>query len=198
MLREEHTVEIQNVQLREQEVKEHKIQGLLQSHDEVIAAKEREIQQLRIELEQTTHRMNEKEQALEELERKLDKMQLQTIGETRKYADVTDMKLTWRMGKPVPMGMYRSCNAVVDNSKVYFNTVGNEGIYCYNANTDFWTQLPDCPKEYSSLVVINHMLLSIGGLSSNDVYNLKGGKWVKEFPQHVIQQHQLVQSQYSL
>ena len=183
-LREQHTTEIQNlqkIQLREREAKEHEIQDLLWSHDEAIVAKERENKDLMRQLEQCTHRMNGKEQELEELERKIFQMQLGTEGDSQKYADVTDMKLRWTMGT-APQCIYRYCNAVVDKSKVYFNANGNEGIYCYNVNTDLWTQLPDCPKEYSSFVVINNMLTAIGGLSSNDVYSLKSGEWVEEFP----------------
>ena len=194
-LREEHTREMKNlrdIQLREQEgmmaTKEHEIQDLLQSHDEAIAAKEKEIQQLRRQLEETTHRMNEKEQALEELERKIDQMQLGTKCESQiYYADVADMKLRWRKGKPAPQGMIRVCNAVVDKGMVYFNANGDNDIYCYDTSKDLWTQLPDCPNNCSSFVVINSMLTAIGGIKdylySNDLFSLKDERaWIKEFP----------------
>ena len=81
-----------DIQLREQEelmtAKEHEIQGLFQSHDRTIAAKEQENQQLIRELEQTKLRLNEKEQALKELERSMDQMQLEAKGESQKSADV--------------------------------------------------------------------------------------------------------------
>ena len=59
--------------------------------------------------------------------------------------DVTNMKLTWRKGKPAPQRMYRVCNAVVDESMVYFNADGSNNIQCYNKDSDLWTQLPHCP-----------------------------------------------------
>lgn len=75
------------------------------------AAKEQENQQLIRELEQTKLRLNEREQALKELERSMDQMQLGAKGESQKSADV---KLRWREGKPAPQKMMRVCNAVTD------------------------------------------------------------------------------------
>ena len=77
-LETQYTGEIQNFQeshLREKEqivaAKEREVQDLFQSHDEAIAAKERENQQLKKQLEQTTHRMSENEQRIEELQKQL-------------------------------------------------------------------------------------------------------------------------------
>ena len=201
-MRREHSREIQNLQkilLREQEriiaAKEHEIQ----SHSEAIAAKERAIQELRLQLEQNTHKINKKEQATEELEGQLkqnlmklevsskDLTQLGTKDDSWKYADVTDIKLAWREGKPAPQRMYRCCNAAVNKTIVYFNIYAQKVVYCYNTRSDLWTRLPDCPNICSSFTVINNMLTAIGGAKngqySNKVYSLKeGGAWVKEFP----------------
>ena len=195
-LREQHTIEIhylQKIQLREREAKEREIQDLLQSHDEAIAAKDREINQLRRQFETTTHRVNEKEQIIETLEGQLkqlqlgpDLTQLRTNGGSQKYANITDMKLVWRTGKPAPVAMYRCCHAAKDNTMVYFSVNGGQHVYCYNAISDLWTQLPDCPNEFSSFVVIHNILTAIGGLKrqySNNVYSLKERRaWVEEFP----------------
>ena len=188
-LRDKHIREIQQLQksqarelqsLREEQnlqgkeifaAKERETQELLRS----VRAKEKEIQQLKRELEQAMHKKRSTE------ETQLKQMQDQ-------YADVTDMKLTWRKGKPAPQKMYRMCNAVVDENMIYFNTDGSNNVQCYNRNNDLWTQLPHCPNTYSSFVVINHELTAIGGLNahikySNDVYSLKErGAWVAIFP----------------
>ena len=199
-LREEHTREIQNlqeIQLRQQEgiiaAKEGEIQDLLLSHDDTITAKEREIQQLTIQLEQTMQRMSEKDQTIDKLEEQLKQMQLrlpsndQTQLGTRNDTHIkcTYVKLTWRKGKPAPRKMYRFCNAVyeADKNVVYFNADGERDIYSYNTSSDLWTQLPDCPNQCSSFVVVNSMLTAIGGMRDNHVYSLKGREaWVIEFP----------------
>jgi hypothetical protein len=204
-LREQHAGEIQTLQevqagqMREKdEAKQHEIHDLLLSHDKAIADKGREIQQLRRELQQTTLRMTEREQTIETLEQQLKQMQLDPspVDQTwlrakfndssKKYADATDMKLVWKQGNPAPKAMFRYCQAAVDNAKVYFNADGCQSVYCYNASSDSWTQLPDYPNLFSSFVVINNMLTAIGGLNdghySNIVYSLKGGTWVNEFP----------------
>ena len=197
-LRDDHVTEIQNlreIQLREHEgiiaAKEHEIQDLLQSHNEAIATRKRAIQQLRVQLEQTTHKMNERDQIIEELEGQLKRIQLdlpskdQTqIGAKGGLQKFSDMKLTWRMGKPAPRRIYRICNAVVDKTMVYFNADGNYNeIYCYNTSSDLWTRMADCPNSCSSFVVINNMLTAIGGgAPSNKLYSLKGGAWIEEFP----------------
>ena len=201
-LRREHSREIQNlqeIQLREREgiiaAKEYEIKDLLQSHSEAIAARERDNQQLRLQLEQTTHKMNKKVkdlegQLLKQMRLDLPSKDLQTqLDDSQKYADVTDMKLVWRIGKPAPQNMSRRCNAAVhtDKTMVYFNVGGQTPVYCYNISNDLWTRLPDCPNWCSSFVVINNMLTAIGGIKdgqySNKVYSLKeGGAWVEEFP----------------
>jgi hypothetical protein len=193
-----HTLqEVQAGQMREKdEAKQQEIHDLLGLHDRAIAEKEREIQQLRRELQQTTLRMNEREQTIETLEQQLKQVQLdqspidQTYrranGSSQKYANAPDMKLIWRQGQPAPKAMYRFCHAAVDNMKVYFNADGGRSVYCYDASSDSWTCLPDCPNECNSFVVINAMLTAIGGLTgfvySNNVYSLKGRTWVEEFP----------------
>ena len=192
-LREEHTREIQEIQLREQDriiAKEYEIRDLLQSRNEAIVAKEREIQQLRIQLEQFTHKMNEKVELEGQMQLNApskDQIQLTTKGGLQEFADVTDMKLTWRKGKPAPRSMFRFCNAVMDKTVVYFNANGDNEIYSYNTSSDLWTRVADCPNMYSSFVVINNMLTAIGGirdtLYSNKLYSLKeGGAWIEEFP----------------
>ena len=178
-------------ELREQHAREiHALQEIqasqMREKCESIADKEREIQQLWRELEQTTLRANEREQTIETLEQQLKKVQLgpSPIEQIAKFS--ADMKLAWRKGKPAPKAMYRFCHATVDNTKIYFNADGDRSIYCYSANIGSWTRLPDCPNECSSFVVINNMLSTVGGLLinnyTNNVYSLKKRTWIEDFP----------------
>ena len=198
-LRDDHAREIQRLQesqtrelqsLREEQnlqevqskeifaAKEREAIELLRS----VRAKEREIQQLRRELEQALHKKGPIEGTLEG---QLKQMQL-NLPSKNQYTDVTDMKLMWRKGKPAPQEMHRTCNAVVDGSMVYFN-VNGDNIQCYNRDSDLWTRLSCCPNTCSCFVIFNHILTAIGGMKnrsySNDVYSLKEREgWVTIFP----------------
>jgi hypothetical protein len=107
-LQESQTKELQSIreeqnlqEIQSKEIiaaKEHETLEILHS----VRAKEREIQQLRRELEQAMHK---KEPTEGVLEGRLKQMQLNLPSEDQ-YTDVTDMKLTWRKGKPAPQGMY--------------------------------------------------------------------------------------------
>ena len=199
-LRDDHAREIQRLQesqIRElQSLREERNLQEIQSK-EVFAAKEREAiellhsvrakeqenQQLRIELEQALHKKGPTEGTLEG---QLKQMQL-NLPSKNQYTNVTDMKLMWRKDKPAPKRMVRMCNAVVDESIVYFNADGGSTIQCYNRDSDLWTHLPLCPNAYSSFIIINHELTAIGGINvhgySNAIYSLKEkGAWIAVFP----------------
>ena len=205
-LKTKYTGEIQNlkeIHLREKEeivvAKEHEIQHLLRSRNEAITAKERETQQQRTQLEQTTHRMNEKEQTIEELERQLKQMQLHLPskdqahlarkGGPQECGNLADLKLAWSKGKIAPkvLSIGRWCNAAVNNNLVYFNVCSQTVVYCYNTISELWTCIPNCPNKCSSFIVLNNMLTAIGGINygySNKVYSLNdiGGGWMEMFP----------------
>ena len=102
---------------------------------------------------------------------------------------LADINLIWRKGKRAPQRMYRCCNVAVDKTlaTVYFSDCLDTAVYCYNTSSDHWTRLPNCPNMCSSLVVINNMLITVGGIKSgqdsNNVYCLiEGGAWVEVFP----------------
>ena len=111
------------------------------------------------------------------------------ITNERKYSKASDIKLRWRKGEPAPVEMNRSCNAVVDESVVYFNT-GSRQMYSYDVNSKVWTRLPDCPYECSSFAVVDNALIAIGGELhgelTNKLFNLKQdtqpAQWVEELP----------------
>ena len=52
--------------------------------------------------------------------------------------------------------------AVVDGNVIYF--VSWTGQICsYNLSTRRWSELPNCPYQYSGLAVVRGLLASIGG-----------------------------------
>ena len=185
-LKEEHAREIQKLN-ETIAAKKHKIQDLHHSRNKAIRDKERENQQLKIQLKEATLRVKRKEKMVEKMEERLKQMRLNLPLFNLKMSDGSDIKLNWRTGQPAPQNMSRWSNAVVDKNMVYFNARG-QIIYSYNAEDNLWNCLPDCPKWSSSFVVINNALAAIGGIKggdySNKVYTLKEGEisWIEEFP----------------
>ena len=95
----------------------------------------------------------------------------------------------WKDGKKAPIGMVRGASScVVDGDVAYF--MKNDGqTYSFNSSTRRWSQLPECPCQYSSLAVIRGLLTAIGGLSKGDNQNKllsivddRNKKWVEHFP----------------
>ena len=184
-LREEHAREIQGLQ-ETIAAKKQKIQDLHHSRNKAILDKEKENQQLKLQLKEATLRMKKKEKTIEKLEQRLKQMKLNLPRFDLQKSNVSDIKLKWRIGQPASENMSRWCNAVVDKTMVYFNVCG-QTVYGYNTNNEQWTCLPDCPNWSSSFVVINNMLAAIGGIKggeySNKMYGLKEGEtWAEEFP----------------
>ena len=184
-LREEHAREIRS--LKETiAAKKQKIQDLHHSHNKAIIDKEKENQQLKLQLKEATRRTKKKEKTIEKLEKQLKQMRLNLLRFDLQTSGVSDIKLKWRIGQPASENMSRWCNAVVDKNMVYFNVCG-QTVYGYNTNNDQWTCLPDCPNWSSSFVFVDNMLAAIGGIKrgeySNKVFSLKEGEtWVEEFP----------------
>ena len=154
-----------------------------------IHARDREIQQLREQLEQITLRMTQRGETREpSVERRIQNM---AISNRQECAAPSDIKLRWRIVATAPKIMSRSCNAAVSGSEIYFNVGGKRTMYSYNINSELWFKLPDCPNEYSSFAVVNNLLTAIGGAlsvseKSNKLHSLKQQtqemQWVEELP----------------
>ena len=187
-LKEQHTRQIQDLQ----EIIQSQANQLVEK-EEAIEARKRDIQQLREQLEQATLQANEREQLIEKLQRQLKQVQVRSQDKEAQEEMVRDnIQLSWVIGNSPPQSMSRWCNAAVDGTMVYFNAGGHK-MYSYDVISDLWTQLPDCPNEYSSFVVIDNLLTAIGGVSvnySNKLHSFKEdgqavakeSPWVGEFP----------------
>ena len=201
-LRDQHARETQELLTASDEaivIKNHEIQDLIRSHGEAIQTRDREIQQLREQLQQVTSEMNQRNQTHEP-----------SIGNEistsnrQECAHPSEIRLSWRMGKPAPEAMLRwgimgMRNAAVGDDEVYFNVNDTKTIYSYNINSELWSQLPDCPSSYCSFAFIDNQLTTIGGSNigeqySNKLYSLKQYyaqklQWVEELPPMPTKRH---------
>ena len=140
---------------------------------------------------QLTQQLNISKETIAQLMKQITELEKQ-IAQVGKPTSihVPDFKLKWRSGKRAPCKMNRWSDATVNGSTVYIRNSNTREIYAYNATSDDWTALPDCPTFNCSIVFINSRLTTVGGNShskvSNELFSLSGecssGSWDKHFP----------------
>jgi len=67
----------------------------------------------------------------------------------------------------------------------YFHHYESNVVYVYSCNSEnqTWSSLPQCSYAYFSLAVVNGLLTTIGGDTTNQLFSLTGErKWVEHFP----------------
>ena len=93
----------------------------------------------------------------------------------------------WKDGGKAPIRMVRGAR-FVDGDVAYF--MDRYGQTCsFNLSTRRWSQLHECPCEYSSLAIIKSLLTAIGGRRKGGDQNKllsivddRNKKWVEHFP----------------
>ena len=104
--------------------------------------------------------------------------------------------MTWARGKSAPEKLRRGVS-VVHGSKAYFRPANSVKVYCYDniVGIQHWSLLPENPNTNCSLVVVDDILTSIGGIgynhSTNTLLSLVNGKkeekeWHKKYPHMTI------------
>ena len=116
-----------------------------------------------------------------------------------------DLRLNWTRGESMPCRMHRGTNACIVGDNVAYFVPGFQlpwsgKVYAFNLITKKWSKLPDTPAEYSSLVIINDLLTTVGGQKgaslfkelfgkhkhTNQLFSLTGKgsdqKWTEEYP----------------
>ena len=102
---------------------------------------------------------------------------------------IRDMK--WqKKSQRVPESMHRG-SAAADSNMAYFNGSDSTKVYSYDSDTQKWRQLPDTPHtQYTTLVVVQHILTMVGGYVSGKVTNSllslmgegRAVKWLPHYP----------------
>ena len=194
------------------EEKDEKITETIRQKDDKIMELERGIdsqqeviQQQRQQLEEVRSSSGEKDQLMAEGERRITEIsqQLSTCAAEKESLEKKleqymylhkNLILKWKKdSRKAPRAMYRSNDAVVDDSKAYFRPARTREVYSYDESQG-WNRLPDCPYESSPLVIINKKLTAVGGCRNayghctNELRSLVASeagnkkRWIEEFP----------------
>ena len=192
--------------------KEETIAAERESKQELREKMQQIIEQHKVELEEIEHRkdfvieeqarrlgiitghVNEKkeiqaslESRCSELERRVHKLHTK-MGES----GISGLKLRMREGNDAPRKIYRFSDACTDGKRVYFRD--SRHIHTYDTISREWTQaarIPECPYGECSIVIIQNLLTTIGGVNSyhevkNELLSLTkyedNLKWEKVYP----------------
>ncbi|XP_064405302.1 probable serine/threonine-protein kinase kinX [Halichondria panicea] len=192
-----HTKEIENDQLtirlgqqtqenqtlqHETEARERQLRRLnqeLQSSEENTAALQQAIDQRDREVTQLRQMLASKNEEIHDLSTRMHQVALQD------EQDIPIQPVTLESLPDAPVGMrYGSSAAIRD--KAYFNSYGSKTVYEFSNN--HWHELPLCPNTgYFTIVSVDDMLTTVGGVSStqrysNKLYSYINNEWVKHFP----------------
>ena len=170
---------------------------LIRQKDEVIQQKDEDIAHLQQQL-QSTRRDNEQvvaalQQSVEQKDQQIRELQQSLRG--KGASDAGPLKLEWRDGPRTPFGTWGESVAVGEEMAYFCDGVSFcSKILMYNSKTGQWTALPECPKKYFSIAVVNGLLTAIGGkhsdtptktllsLSHDRLLGISRQKWIEQFP----------------
>ena len=170
------------------QVKDRQLQVRGQESEQVVSALQQSVEQKDTALQAKDELLQEKKREIRELQQSL-----RGKGGGGGVATVP-LKLEWRDGPRAPFPTHGASIAVSREVAYFREGVSNSKVLMYNSMTQKWTVLPECPKEYFSMAVVNGVLTAIGGESSGtatksllSLSQQKGGlltqeKWIKQFP----------------
>ena len=183
----------------------------IQQKNKLVQQKDEENGQLRRRL-QSSHRESEqvmaalqqsveqkdvviraKDELLQEKEREIRKLQQRVREREGSGVATGPLKLKWRDGPPAPFATKGHSVAVSGDMVYCADSVSDTKVLMFNSRTRGWTVLPECPKEYFSIAVVNGQLTAIGGKQSYKTTNTllslpqdKPGifqqKWIQQLP----------------
>ena len=149
-----------------------------------LAASEQEVAQLEQNM-QSGDKANQKLQEVNPHSQSKQVLQQPLVTQKEK------LKLNWKKCNPAPCQMFRG-SATEFGSMAYFRPDSSSKVHSYNSDTEKWSTLPECHREYFTLAVINGLVTVVGGRQSqskftNNLLSLvpsEGGKWkwVEHFP----------------
>ena len=183
----------QEIQQQRQEIEQEHL-----SHQQAVAQTQQLEQQLkgqRVLTEAKRREIQQLQHTVEDKERELQQMKLlPPQAATASAAEKDISKLRLEEGKNAPEEMCRGA-AVVDGNTVYINSAFSNKVYsCQISSGDQqWSNLPDSRYYHCSLAVIDSLLTSIGGRTSqyvghstNSLLSLTGEsrerQWSEAFP----------------
>ena len=168
----------------------------LQQENRQLQERGRESEQLVAALQQSVEQkdaeIRAKDRSLQEKEREIGELQ-QRAREGRAVAP-GPLKLKWRDGPPTPFETFGH-SVAVSGAMVFCcdGTYKSQNVVMFNSGTEQWRVLPECPKEFFSIAVVNGKLTAIGGRHSDrdtntllslsqDKPDISQQKWLEHLP----------------
>ena len=174
--------------------------GQLQVKDRQLQVRGRESEQVVSALQQSVEQkdtaLRAKDELLQEKERQIRELQQSLRGKGGGGGVATvPLKLEWRDGPRAPFPTFGASVAVSREVAYFHDAVSNSKVLMYNSMTEQWTVLPECPKMFFSIAVVNGLLTAVGGqksltaptksllnLSQQKRQLLTQEKWIEQFP----------------
>ena len=129
-----------------------------------------------------------KDVALQEKERQIRELRQSQRGKRGSSKAAQPLRLQWRSGPKAPLETFGESSAA-HGRVAYFYSWDKKKIMMYNSKTGKWAILPECPKVYFSIAVVNGLLTAIGGEQSSYFNATKTllslteqQKWTEQFP----------------
>ena len=171
-------------QIHQLQQKNRQLQERGRESEQLVAALQQSVEQKDAEIQAKDWSLQEKEIEIGELQ--------QRVRERRAVAP-GPLKLKWRDGPPTPFETYGHSVAVSGDMVYCCESLSGTKVLMFNSGTKQWRVLPECPKEYFSIAVVNGQLTAIGGghsvratntlLSlSQDKPDISQQKWLKQLP----------------
>ena len=176
------------------QAKDRALQEKERQHREEIALRERQLRQLKQQLEGQEQVTAEIQNFNHSLQRQVEQLQQQSsqqigIALAHKPHPPKELKVTsyWRDEGKAPFEMYIGA-AVVDGGVAYFMNWNGQAC-SYSLTSKKWSELPTYPYQHVNLAIVNHQLTGIGGCENvvpqqtytNKLLSLRGS-WSDVFP----------------
>ena len=183
----------QEIEQQREAMNDYQQRDLIQQHE--INRARQEIEHFQQQDQMQRQEIQQLQHTVEDQQRELQQMKLlPPQAATASAAEKDISKLRLEEGKKAPEKMCRGA-AVVDGNTIYINPEVSNKVYCCQISSENqqWCTLPDSHCYYSSLAVIDSLLTSIGGRSSqfmspctNTLLSLTGEgrerQWSEVFP----------------
>ena len=170
----------------------------IQQKDRQLQSSRRESEQVVVALQQSVEQkdavIRAKDELLQEKEREIRELQQRVREREGSGVATGPLKLKWRDGPPAP---FATCgHSVAVSGDMVYCADGNYGttkVFIFNSRTGGWTVLPECPKKFFSIAVVNGQLTAIGGKESDkstktllslpqDRLGIFQQKWIQQLP----------------
>ena len=137
------------------------LQYCIEQKDAALRAKDELLQEKKRKIQTLQDRVGEKDESDVEAE----DVQEKVVEKEIIYVDTEPLKLEWRDEPPTPFATRGRSVAISGDIAYFCDNVTWRIVLMFNSKTEQWIVLPEFPKEFFSIAVVNGQLTAIGGKS---------------------------------